>query len=118
CASRSRAKPERSATTRPRGGVRRGWSTIRPRPKEPEFVGHLVFWVIASDAMPRTTADLDASVLTELRRRAALERKSLGRLASELLAQRLAGDRPCLGPEVLKWTSRDLGIPRVDLEDK
>ncbi|HZU14852.1 MAG TPA: ribbon-helix-helix protein, CopG family [Chloroflexota bacterium] len=67
--------------------------------------------------MPRTTFDLDASVLEELRRRAAREGKSMGELASELLAQQLDRDD---GAEdgVLPWTSRDLGLPRVDLEDK
>jgi len=74
--------------------------------------------VIASDAMPRTTVDLDASILAELRRRSAREGKSMGRLASELLAQQLSSDNSVLEPEGLQWTSRDLGIPRVDLEDQ
>jgi plasmid stability protein len=74
--------------------------------------------VLTSDTMPRTTVDLDASVLAELRRRAARERKSMGSLASELLAQQLTSDSPASEAEVLQWTSRDLGIPRVDLEDK
>ncbi len=41
----------------------------------------------------------------------------MGELASELLAQQLDRDD---GAEdgVLPWTSRDLGLPRVDLEDK
>ena len=67
--------------------------------------------------MSRTTLDLDPSVLRELRERAAYEGKSMGALASELLALELAGDR---GNRVraLEWTSRDLGRPRVDLEDK
>lgn len=68
--------------------------------------------------MPRTTMDLDPSVLAELRRRAADEHKSIGRLASELLAQHLAAS--CAAPDQgpLDWISRDLGMPRVDLEDK
>jgi hypothetical protein len=66
----------------------------------------------------RTTVDLDPVVLAELRRRAARERKSLGRLASELLAQQFAIARPAHGSEVLQWTSRDLGAPRINLEDK
>ena len=68
--------------------------------------------------MPRTTLDLDSSVLAELRRRAASEGKSMGRLASELLAQQLANGNSASKPDVLPWTSRDLGIPRVDLEDE
>jgi hypothetical protein len=68
--------------------------------------------------MPRTTLDLDASVLDELRRRAACEGKSIGTLASELLAQRLAHGSSDSESEALEWISRDLGLPRVDLEDK
>jgi plasmid stability protein len=68
--------------------------------------------------MPRTTINLDASVLAELRRRAAREEKSLGRLTSELLAHKLAGEVPTSELEALKWISRDLVIPRFDLEDK
>jgi plasmid stability protein len=79
---------------------------------------HLMLSVVASDAMPRTTLDLDASVLDELRRRAAREGKSMGALASELLIQSLARDNRPSEPEPLRWTSRDLGLPRVDLEDK
>jgi hypothetical protein len=68
--------------------------------------------------MPRTTVDLVQSVLTELRLRAARERKRLGRLASELLTQKLNGDRTGSRQQALRWTSRDLGVPRVDIEDK
>lgn len=67
--------------------------------------------------MPRTTLDLDSSVLRELRRRGTREGKSMGALASELLAGVLAAsDRPP-APGPLRWTSRDLGTPHVDLED-
>ncbi|MGI8623241.1 MAG: hypothetical protein ACR2NB_07080 [Solirubrobacteraceae bacterium] len=41
--------------------------------------------------MPRTTLDLDASVLRELRRRGERQRKSMGQVASELLTGALAG---------------------------
>ena len=75
--------------------------------------------LVASNIMARTTLDLDPSVLRELRRRGAHERKSMGALASELLARGLAetgqGDESSAR---LHWTSRDLGSPRVDLEDK
>lgn len=74
--------------------------------------------MLSSDAMPRTTLDLDASVLAELRRRAAKERKNMGKLASELLAHQLAASRDARSPGPLDWISRDLGRPRVDLEDK
>lgn len=65
----------------------------------------------------RTTLNLDASVLSELRRRSEQAGKSLGTLASELLAQSLAHERPA-HPARLAWTSRDLGRPLVDLDDK
>jgi plasmid stability protein len=74
--------------------------------------------VLSSDAMPRTTFELDASVLAQLRRRAAHEGKSMGELASQLLAQQLAVEDPASRRQELQWTSRDLGAPRVDLEDK
>jgi hypothetical protein len=68
--------------------------------------------------MARTTLDLDPTVLRELRRRGEQERKSMGRVASELLATALAeSDRPSRAP-ALAWKSADLGAPRVDLEDK
>ena len=67
--------------------------------------------------MARTTLDLDASVIGELRRRSRREGKSMGRVASELLAPTLAKD-PSRGSAPLAWTARDLGEPLVDLEDK
>lgn len=74
---------------------------------------------LTSSIMPRTTLDLDPSVLRELRRRGARERKSMGAVASELLAVVLAGTRDVSNPPPpLKWVSRNLGTPRVDLEDK
>ena len=66
--------------------------------------------------MPRTTIDLDASVLRELRQRGQREGKSMGRLASELLAPALAEKREPRTP--FRWRSADLGTPFVDLEDK
>ncbi|MBA3747053.1 MAG: antitoxin [Solirubrobacterales bacterium] len=65
--------------------------------------------------MPRTTLDLDPSVLRELRRLGERDGKSMGRVASELLARALGEDPP--SPS-FNWVSHDLGVPRVDLEDK
>jgi hypothetical protein len=73
--------------------------------------------VIASGIMPRTTLDLDASVLRELRRRGARERKSMGQVASEVLAAGL-GERAPRDPAPLSWPSRHMGRPRIDLDDK
>jgi hypothetical protein len=73
--------------------------------------------MLTSRIMTRTTLDLDVSVLRELRRRGAHEHKSMGAVASELLAVILA--EPQGAPVTpLRWVSRDLGVPRVDLEDK
>ncbi len=67
--------------------------------------------------MPRTTLDLDASVLRELRRRGARERKSMGRVASEVLAAGLR-ERAPREQAPLHWPSRQMGRPRVDLDDR
>ena len=66
--------------------------------------------------MPRTTLNLDPAVLRELKRRQRREGKSLGQLASELLAFALREDRGGEGPP-LRWTAKDMGA-RVDLEDE
>jgi hypothetical protein len=66
--------------------------------------------------MARTTLDLDASILADLRRHARREEKSMGQAASELLAQALADERK--PPTPFRWRSADLGTPFVDLEDK
>jgi hypothetical protein len=66
--------------------------------------------------MPRTTIDIDPTVLRELKERKRREGKTLGRLVSELLARALhaeSGD----APRRLEWTSRRMGA-RVDLDDK
>lgn len=68
--------------------------------------------------MARTTIDLDPAVLTELKARGAQEGRSLGAVASDLLAAAL---KQPVGPEqrpAFRWTSSGLGIPTVDLEDR
>ncbi|HYP55659.1 MAG TPA: hypothetical protein VEQ41_05070 [Solirubrobacterales bacterium] len=67
--------------------------------------------------MTRTTLNLDSSVLGELRQRSRRERKSLGAVASELLARGLRDEPPPANPP-FSWVSHDLGRPIVDLEDK
>jgi hypothetical protein len=67
--------------------------------------------------MTRTTLDLDASVLEQLRERAVAERKSMGQVASERLAVGLRKSRP-EKPSRLHWPSRRMGRSRVDLRDK
>ena len=73
--------------------------------------------LIASRIVPRTTLDLDGSVLRELRRRGEREHKSMGVVASELLAGALADSEPAPEEADFRWTTADLGTPRVDLED-
>jgi hypothetical protein len=67
--------------------------------------------------MPRTTLDIDASVLRELRRRQRQEKKTLGQIVSELLARAIAEGPSADEVRPLKWTSKDLGL-KIDLEDK
>jgi hypothetical protein len=70
---------------------------------------------IASRIMARTTLDLDAAVLRELKRRKRTTGQSLGQLASELLAGALG--EPAPSRPALRWRSARMGA-RVDLEDK
>ncbi len=75
--------------------------------------------LLTSRIMPRTTLDLDSSVLRALRRKSQDQRKSMGQVASELLARSLReSETPSPAAQGFKWVSRDLGKPRVDLEDK
>ncbi len=74
--------------------------------------------LIASRIM-RTTIDLDPSVVKELKRRSKVAGKSMGRLASELLATSLREREGLREAQTdLEWIARDLGRPLVDLEDK
>lgn len=66
----------------------------------------------------RTTIDIDAPILKEVKRLQRREGKSLGRLVSDLLAQALASQReaqPVVPP--FRWIARPMGA-RVDLADK
>ncbi len=64
--------------------------------------------------MTRTTLDLDPTVLDALRTRSRREGKSLGTVASELLAVALAATPE---PRPRGWQSQPMGA-LVDLEDK
>jgi hypothetical protein len=75
-----------------------------------------MFYAIPSHIMARTTIDLDASVLEQLRRRAAIERKSMGQLASERLAVALG--EQTTQPAPAKWPTKRMGKPKIDLGDK
>lgn len=67
--------------------------------------------------MPRTTLDLDAAILRDLKKLQKSERKSLGQLVSELVSQALAG-RSRKTPPAFNWKTHEMGKPLVDLEDK
>jgi hypothetical protein len=73
--------------------------------------------VPASRIMPRTTLDLDPAVLRELRTRSRAEGKSMGQVASEVMARALTGPADAASPP-FRWVSHDLGEPYVDLGDK
>jgi plasmid stability protein len=65
--------------------------------------------------MPRATIDLDPTVLDELRQRAVREGKSMGQVASELLARAMA-EQSTVPASEFRWVTGDLGLPPVDLE--
>ncbi len=67
--------------------------------------------------MPRTTVDLDPSVLRDLKRRAKDEGKSLGAVISEILAPVLMKGSS-RGSSTIRWRAAPMGPPKVDLEDK
>jgi hypothetical protein len=76
---------------------------------------------LISSSIMRTTIDLDAPILLELKRLQKKEGKSLGKLASELLAWALK-ERGRASPGTAepepRWIAKPLGSPRVDLLDK
>jgi hypothetical protein len=78
---------------------------------------HLMRVVLASRIM-RTTIDLDATVVRELKRRSKGAGKSMGQVASELLAASLGEQAGRPRKPGLTWIAKDLGRPLVDLEDK
>ena len=68
--------------------------------------------------MPRTTVDIEAAVLRELKRLQKREGKPLGQLISELVAAALAEEEEApKARRPFRWQSRAMQA-RVDLEDK
>jgi len=68
--------------------------------------------------MPRTTIDIDAPVLRDLKRLQKQERKSLGRLVSELVTKALHNSKAVhAGPSSFRWISRSMRA-QIDLTDK
>ena len=68
--------------------------------------------------MPRTTVNLDASILRQLKARAKDEGKSLGDVMSEALAPALCRGGRARATEMGRWNTAPLGPPKVELEDK
>jgi hypothetical protein len=66
--------------------------------------------------MPRTTVDIDAQVLRDLKALQAREDRSLGELISELLAAALRNEPPS-EPPPFAWHTAKMRS-RVDLTDK
>lgn len=75
-----------------------------------------MFVCLASRIMPRTTIDIDATVLRELKLRQLAQGRTLGQVASELLASALASIEPT-EPPTFRWTTAAMRS-RIDLEDK
>jgi hypothetical protein len=68
--------------------------------------------------MPRTTLNLDASVLREAKRRARDEGKSVGDVISELVGPALAQTNRTGRRSEFRWRTARMGPANVDLEDK
>lgn len=64
--------------------------------------------------MTRTTIDIDSRVLHELRARSRRDGRSMGQLASELLAASLRAEAST--PHRITWNSQPMGA-RVDIDD-
>lgn len=67
--------------------------------------------------MARTTLDIDTPVLKELKKLQKEQGRSLGKIASQLLAEALARRKAVRLPPTLHWVSRPMHA-RVDLDDK
>jgi hypothetical protein len=67
--------------------------------------------------MPRTTVNLDPTVLRELKRRARAEGKSLGDVISQIVAPALRDDE-ARRPRTFRWSTARMGPAKVNLEDK
>ena len=80
---------------------------------------HLMFFNLASRIM-RTTVDIDDPILRDLKELQRIEGKSLGRLASDLLAQAISERRGAMRrvaePEV-QWIAAPMAA-KIDLSDK
>jgi hypothetical protein len=68
--------------------------------------------------MPRTTIDIDAPILRDLKRRQKQEGKSLGRVVSDLLAQALHQSKVDQSSSTsFRWIARSMHA-QIDVADK
>jgi len=67
--------------------------------------------------MPRTTLDIEAPLLRELKKLQEKEGRSLGKIVSQLLAEALARRKSAPEPPKLRWVSRPMQA-LVALADK
>ena len=67
--------------------------------------------------MARTTLDIDAPILREIKALQKKEGRSMGQIVSQLLAEALTRRRAGVSAHTLKWVSRPMGA-LVDLSDK
>ncbi len=67
--------------------------------------------------MSRTTVDIDTPVLREVKALQKKEKRSLGKIISQLLAEALARRRTAKPPKKLEWVSRPMRA-LVDLSDR
>jgi hypothetical protein len=65
----------------------------------------------------RTTLDIDAPILREVKALHEREGRSMGAVVSELLAEALARRRSTRVRPSFRWTSREM-TPLIDLSDK
>lgn len=72
---------------------------------------------LASNIMPRTTIDIDKTVLSQVKRLARAQGKTIAAVVSELLAIALFNQSQGVRPGKLSWTAKPMRA-RVDLEDK
>jgi hypothetical protein len=67
--------------------------------------------------MPRTTVDIDRPILNEIKALQKKERRSMGQVISQLLAEALGRRKSSQEKPTLRWVSRPMGA-LVDLSDK
>lgn len=74
--------------------------------------------LLTSNIMARTTIDIDTPLLKDLKRLQKEQKKSLGRLVSDLLTEALAQHRlRRRPPRAFHWVSQDMK-PLIDIADK